>query len=238
MNQEEFELLANRVLAGEASSAEKQILDALLAKDLDRYKEYEAMRVAHRAIRQGLPLTGALKSTAPELPPYRVNELRASVREAFTEAERSERSSTSILAVLWQRISPPAWAWAGGAVLLFLLYLIAMPWGGSRRIEVAMYADYTVRGPTRFASLKNDRHVEVKLFKKDDAFERWKKQRMPRNLGGRIWIDDEKGFIRARWWNAHGKLQELNETMADDTRQQEAQLQELISTIRREAGAK
>lgn len=233
MNPEEFELLATRVLTGDASATEKETLESLLAKDLDRHKEFEAMKVAHQAIRQGVPLVNAMEAKAPELPAWRLNELRDSVRQAFAhpagEPVRDRSISFGWLSrgLLW-----------GGAVAAVLLCLLIVPWGGPRRIEVAMYADYATRGPSRFAFLQQEQRVDVKQFQKDEAFEKWKRAPLPRNQSARIWIDDETNFIRARWWNARGKLQEACEALADDPRQQEAQLQAMIATIRRESGGR
>ena len=70
MNDERFFDLAMKVIARQATDAERTELDARLARDPDLRAEFERLQADARTARDALPLVDATQATAGELPAY------------------------------------------------------------------------------------------------------------------------------------------------------------------------
>src|SRR5258706_14700675 len=94
MDAESFHDLALRVLAGEATDDERRALDAELTSAPAHHEEFAQLKLTHEILRTTAPMAEATRATTPELPAYRVNELRTAVRQHFGPAANCEKKAT------------------------------------------------------------------------------------------------------------------------------------------------
>src|ERR1035437_2107759 len=83
MNDDHFFDLAMKVIARQATEAERAELDALIARQPELKAEYERLQADVRLAREVLPLVSATEATAPELPAYARGRLQTKVRETL-----------------------------------------------------------------------------------------------------------------------------------------------------------
>jgi hypothetical protein len=122
MNDDHFFDLAMKVIARQATEAERAELDALVARQPGLKAEFERLQADVRLAREVLPLVSATEATAPELPAYARGRLQTKVRETLGRPQVSgEASGEDALGTLWK------WRWilglaaATAVVVLFLL---------------------------------------------------------------------------------------------------------------------
>src|SRR5882762_1676198 len=103
MDADSFLNLALRVLAGEAGKEDRHALETELsrarASDPARLMQFEQLKMTQQMLRTVAPMTGAIRATEPELPPWRLPELRAAVRQHLREAGK-QRASSGLTPVL------------------------------------------------------------------------------------------------------------------------------------------
>jgi hypothetical protein len=122
-----------KVIARQATEAERAELDALVARQPELKAELERLQADVRLAREVLPLASATEATAPELPAYARERLQTKVRETLGRPQVPEEDA---LGTLWK------WRWmlglaaATAVVLLVLLPLLSM--SGPPVIQVAM----------------------------------------------------------------------------------------------------
>src|ERR1700733_10918744 len=123
MDTETFKALALRVISREATDDECLALEAELVSAPARREEFERLKLTHEILRVTAPLTQAARATTPELPAYRVNELRTAVRQHFGPAANRERkaaaSSGGLIPVL-------RWLFAGSGVAALGFALVVL----------------------------------------------------------------------------------------------------------------
>lgn len=124
MNDQRWFDLAMKVIAGQATDAERAELDALLAREPEMSAEFARLEEGARVTKDALPLVDATRATTGELPPYARGRLQTKVRltlggpAATKEADRSLASG---------------WRWVMGlmataaVVLLVVLPLFRTP---------------------------------------------------------------------------------------------------------------
>ncbi len=83
MNEQQFFDLALKVIAGQASDAERRELEALLAGRPELKTEFERLRDDARIVREVLPLVSATQATAGVLPAYARGRLQTKVRQTL-----------------------------------------------------------------------------------------------------------------------------------------------------------
>ena len=121
MNDDHFFDLAMKVIARQATEAERAELDALVARQPDLKSEFERLQADVRLAREVLPLVSATEATAPELPAYARGRLQTKVRETLGRPQAPEEDA---LGTLWK------WRWmlgltaATAVVALFLLPIL------------------------------------------------------------------------------------------------------------------
>ena len=93
MTETDFDLLASKVLAGEASREEATRLQALTANDAAWKRRYAELEQARQILRRLGPLTGALQAAPEPLPKRQLAEWDALVRRQ-REASRPQRRDT------------------------------------------------------------------------------------------------------------------------------------------------
>ena len=83
MNDDHFFDLAMKVIARQATEAERAELDFLVARQPELKAEFERLQADVRLAREVLPLVSAAEATAPELPAYARGRLQTKVRETL-----------------------------------------------------------------------------------------------------------------------------------------------------------
>jgi anti-sigma-K factor RskA len=133
MNDDQFVDLAMKVIARQATEAERAELDALVARQPELKAEFERLQAEVRLAREVLPLVSATEATAPELPAYARGRLQTKVRETFGRPQAPEEDAVG---TLWK------WRWilglaaATAVVVLFLLPVLSS--SAPPMIQVAM----------------------------------------------------------------------------------------------------
>ena len=133
MNDDHFFDLPMKVIARQATEAERAELDALVARQPELKAEFERLQAEVRLAREVLPLVSATEATAPELPAYARGRLQTKVRETFGRPQAPEEDAVG---TLWK------WRWilglaaATAVVVLFLLPVLSS--SAPPMIQVAM----------------------------------------------------------------------------------------------------
>ena len=137
MNDDRFFDLAMKVIARQATEAERAELDALVARQPELKAEFECLQTDVRLAREVLPLVNATEATVPELPAYARGRLQTKVRETLGRPSvTGEAPEEDALGTLWK------WRWMLGlaavtaVVALFLLPVLSR--SGPPMIQVAM----------------------------------------------------------------------------------------------------
>jgi len=119
MNDERFFDLAMKVIARQATDAERAELDARLAREPDLRAEFERLQADARTAREALPLVDATQATAGELPAYARGRLQTKVRQTLGRPAVEKEPDHSL-----------AWGWRwvlGLAATAAVVLLVALP---------------------------------------------------------------------------------------------------------------
>jgi hypothetical protein len=137
MNNDRFFDLAMKVIARQATEAERAELDTLVAQQPELKAEFERLQADVRLAREVLPLVSATEATAPELPAYARGRLQTKVRETLGRPAATDRGSEQdALGTLWK------WRWmlglAAATAVVALVLLPVFSRSGPPMIQVAM----------------------------------------------------------------------------------------------------
>ena len=141
MNDERFFDLAMKVIARQATDAERAELDALLARDRDSRAEFERLQADVQTARDALPLVAATQATAGELPAYLRGRLQTKVRQTLGRPAVEEEPDRSL-----------AWSWRwvlGLAATAAVVLLVALPIFRTPNAPVIQVAMLDTAGGTR-----------------------------------------------------------------------------------------
>jgi hypothetical protein len=124
MNDERFFDLAMKVIARQATDAERAELDALLASQPELKSEFERLQTDVRIAREALPLVDATGAAAGELPAYARGRLQTKVRQTLGRPAAKKEPDRSL-----------AWGWrlvfglaaATAAVVVFVIPMFRTP---------------------------------------------------------------------------------------------------------------
>lgn len=125
MNDERFFDLAMKVIAGQATDAERAELDALLAREPKLRAEFTRLHADARVAKDALPLVDATQATTGELPAYARGRLQTKVRQ--TLGRPAEQEPDRSLAAGWRWLLGVATATA--VVLVVVLPIFRTPDG-------------------------------------------------------------------------------------------------------------
>jgi hypothetical protein len=84
-----------KVLARQATEAERAELDSLLAESPELKAEFEELRVDVRIAKELLPLVAATETTTPEFPAYAGERLQTKVRQTLGASRPLELDLTA-----------------------------------------------------------------------------------------------------------------------------------------------
>ncbi len=134
MNDERFFDLAMKVIAQQATDAERAELNSSLAEDPKLKVEFERLQAETKLAKEVVPLLAATESTAGEFPAYARGRLQTKVRETLGAHRTPLQDAEKKSAWRWQWILGLATA---TAVMLFLLIPVFTP-SDKMIVQVAM----------------------------------------------------------------------------------------------------
>lgn len=204
MNDERFFDLAMKVIARQATDAERTELDARLAREPELRAEFARLQADMRVAKEALPLVEAAQATAGELPEYARGRLQTKVRqvlgrpEAVDDSKREREHST-----MWN------WRWALGlagatAVVLFVaLPTFRAPSGPVIELAMLDVAGETRGGETNEVALLQQTWANAKLdsFTKPELLRAWETNWPAKTDAVKIIYDRNAAEVRVlgRW---------------------------------------
>lgn len=227
MDKQEIEALAMKVLAHEASPAEIDLLESLIAKDSKSQTEFCEIQESLKILRGAAPLAKALGMKEPELPAYRLNELRAAVRAEFPRSNPVARKSPGDL--LRELLSFRIALGGGLAIMALACFLILFPVG--REIELGMYEEFVTRGASNSMAIAHQPNVRTVVFQKEAEFEKWRKEPLSRKQKAKVWVDEETDTIHILRRDANGIVRESTEKLNGDARQRQRQFEKSVNSL-------
>ena len=225
MDAETFNTLALRVIAGEASADDRHALEAELSAEPARREEFQQMQVTHDVLRTTAPMFEAGQATAPELPAYRLNELRTAVRQHFgPAAERSKKPTAAWVPVL-------RWLFAGTGFTAFGVAVVLMCFA-NRTIEVGLYGSDLARSGDQALMAKDVPQAHLVTFDQDAPFDAWQNRPLAWNERGKIWIDNEHDLLHIVRRVSHGQIIMETQPLAPTDDGQLTQIQQAVESLR------
>lgn len=208
MNDEHFFDLAMKVIARQATDAERTELDTQLASDPAFRAKFERLQADARMAQEALPLVDATQATTGELPEYARGRLQTKVRQTLGRPEADANSSRER-----QRSAMWSWRWALGlAAATAVVLLVALPMFRSPSAPVIQLAMLDVAGDTRGGetnevALLQQTWANAKLnpFSKPELLRAWETNWPARTDVVKIIYDRNAGEVRVlgRW---NGKM--------------------------------
>ena len=225
MDAESFNTLALRVIAGEASADDRHALEAELSAEPARREEFQQMQVIHDVLRTTAPMFEAGQATTPELPAYRVNELRTAVRQHFgPAAERLKKPAPAWVPAL-------RWLFAGTGFAAFGVAVVLMCFA-NRTIEVGLYGSDLARSGDRALMTQDVPQAHLVTFEQDAPFDAWQNRPLAWNERGKIWIDNEHDLLHIVRRVSHGQVIMETQPLAPTDDGQRAQIQQAVESLR------
>jgi len=178
MNDERFFDLAMKVIARQATDAERAELDALLAREPELRTRFEQLQAEVRVTKDVLPVVEATQATAGEFPAYARGRLQTKVRATLGRPAAEKEPDRSL-----------AWGWRwvlGLAAATAVVVLVALPMfrgPNGPMIQVAMLDTAgAVRGSdTNETALLNETWSTATLdsFTNTEALHEWETKGQP-----------------------------------------------------------
>ena len=197
MNDERFFDLAMKVIARQATDAERAELDALLARQPQFKTEFERLQADVRTAKDALPLVEAAQATAGELPSYARGRLQTKVRQTLGRPAEEQGPDRSL-----------AWGWRwvlGLAAAAAVVLLVALPVLRAPNAPIIQLAMLDTVGVTRGADT-NDvalfqetwRGHPIQTFSNASELEAWEKgwRTDGRRPAARVIYDPAAGEVR------------------------------------------
>src|SRR6266487_1561583 len=92
---QDFDIIAVKVLAGEASTEERSRLQEMLSQSDELWKEFAALEMAWQHLRAAGPLVKAMDAPPTPIPPERLRQLQQTVRDQAKSAAPAEEKAGS-----------------------------------------------------------------------------------------------------------------------------------------------
>ena len=224
MDAQAFTDLALRVIAREASDADRAALDAELTTQPARREKFEQLRITHDVLRATAPVVEAARAQEPALPAHRVGELRTAVRQHFGPAVKKDVGST-----VWAHVL--RWVFGGGglAAAIFAVVIVCF---ANKTIEVGFYSSdlAKVRGyesltPQDFASTK------LLTFDQDASFDAWQAAPLAWNERAKIWVDNEHDLLYVMHRIRQGQIRTESQLLAPTDAAQREQIKAVVAGL-------
>lgn len=122
MNNQRFFDLAMKVIAHQATDAERADLEALLAREPELRAEFTRLEADARVAKDALPLVNAMRETKGELPVYARGRLRTMVRQTLGRPESAAEEPDRSLAWGWRWVLGLAAATAVVVILALSIF--------------------------------------------------------------------------------------------------------------------
>ena len=176
LNDQQFFDLAMKVLANQATDAERAELDSAVVRDSDLKAELERLREESQILKEALPLVNATQTEAGELPGYARTRLQAKVRQ--TLGRTSEADQVEGRGVIW------GWrAWLlGFAAATALIAILVVPTFLKSPAPIVQVAMLDLVGTTRGTNApgveplrQTWKESPVESFSSASALEQWEK---------------------------------------------------------------
>jgi hypothetical protein len=219
MDADTFTELALRVIAGEASADERAALERELA-DPYRRADFDQLALTLDAIRTAAPMNAAAQATAPELPAYRVHELRTAVRRHFGPLVAVKH--TPLLDAL-------RWLFAGGG-LAGLATLVVLFCFANRTVEVGLYKTDLDRG-MQHISQQDFPTAKLVTFDKDAEYDSFQSQPLAWYEHAKIWVDNEHDLLHITKRVDHGQIVSVAQPLAPNEDDQRTQIQQAVQSL-------
>jgi len=227
MDADSFNDLALRVIAGEATVADRATLEAELSAHPERRDDFEQMKITHDVLRTTAPMTEASRATVPELPAYRVGELRTAVRQHFGPASSRQKSSGGLINAL-------RWIFAGGGLTALTVFLVILNLSG-RTIEVGVYrSDSTqMRSDVALLTAQDIPTAKMVAFDQDASFDQWQNQPLAWYERAKIWVDNEHDLLHIVRRESHGNVHIETQPLAPTDEGQREQIKHAVESLQK-----
>jgi hypothetical protein len=223
MDAETFTERALRVIAGEATADERATLERELSAGPSRRAEFDQLALTLNALRTAAPLNEAAQATAPELPAYRVHELRTAVRRHFGPLTAVRH--TPVLDAL-------RWLFAGGG-LAGLATLIVLLCFANRTIEVGLYKSDLERNGDQQLTQEQIPTAKLVTFDSDAPFDAFQNQPLAWYEHAKIWVDNEHDQLHVVKRVDHGHIVSFTQPLAPSDDAQRAQILQAVQDLQR-----
>jgi hypothetical protein len=221
-----FTALALRVISREADDAERRALEAEVAASPERQEEFVQLRMTLDVFRAVAPMSDAIVAQSPELPAYRVNELRGVVRRHFGPATEQSKAKASRGAV-------PVWRWlfagSGFAAVWVAVVLFCF---ANRSIEIGLYGSDLVRSGDQGLSQKDIPDARLVTFDQDAPFDQWQSRPLAWNQHAKIWVDNERDLLYIVRRVKIGQVIQETEPLAPTIEGQRQQIERVVSGLK------
>jgi hypothetical protein len=227
MDAESFTDLALRVIAGEATDADRRALEAECASAPARREELEQLKLTHEILRTVAPMSEAARATTPELPAHRVNELRTAVRQHFGPAV--QRPTSTVPFADWVPALRWLFAGSGAGAIAFAVIVFCF---ANRSIEVGLYGTDLARGGDRALTASDVSSARLITFDQDASFDQWQNQPLAWNEHAKIWIDNEHDLLHIVRRVSHGQIVMETQPLAPTNEGQREQIKKLVESLK------
>jgi hypothetical protein len=224
MDSEPFNDLALRVIAGEATTEERHTLETELAAHPELRDEFDQIKISYEVLRTASPMAEATRANEPELPAYRVNELRTAVRQHFGPAANRGKSTWSGLLSAWR------WIFAGGGLTALTVLLVVLNLS-NHTIEVGLYQTDQMRGESGGLTAQDVPAARLMTFDQDAPFDQWKDAPLAWYERGKVWVDNERDLLHIVRRVNHGQISKETYPLATTNDAQREQIKQAVESL-------
>jgi hypothetical protein len=226
MDTASFTDLALRVISREASADERHALEAELASVPGRREEFDQLKMTHDILRATAPLTEAARATTPELPAWRLNELRTAVRQHFGPEESRQKNPAPFSG--W--IPALRWLFAGSG-LGAIGFAVVVFCFANRTVEVGLYKTDLARDGSQALSSSDIPSANLVTFDQDTPFDQWQNQPLAWNEHAKIWVDNEHDLLHIVQRVRHGQILTDTKPLAPTDEGQREQIKQVVAGL-------
>ncbi len=230
MNDQDFEAIAIKVLAKEASTEEAALLRSIITQSEVRKKEFDEFEKTLGILRGAGPLVKALDAKDTALPAYRLGQLKTSLQHEFgrqdaKESNKLETNDSWLVWFGWRKIFV-----SGMAIAALICLFIFLP-QKREDIEIGLYENSLTRGTNSSFETIQMSHTKTVLFKNENEFEEWRNKPFLRNQKAKIWIEEETETIFILYQDSKGALKQNSEKLLTLPAQHKQQIEKMIQSL-------